>query len=171
MRFLSVMLKRCPIWLHKSARNLLYIGRPSSDGVRWRRGAYSNSGSVKLNQYYPNQVLCYYDGDAGRGFSPKGSGGPTHTFRHRYLPTDTCKSARQVCVYKTHPYWQACITERFFSDTDKETGVEIKPLRLDVSSSTHSSTTYHSLRIQLVKNAPDDGPMRSETCRANISAA
>ena len=25
------------------------------------------------------------------------------------------------------------------------------------------------LRIQLVKDAPDDGPMRSETCRANIS--
>ena len=31
-------------------------------------------------------------------------------------------------------------------------------------------TTYQSLRIQLVQNAPDDGPMRSETCRANISA-
>ena len=30
-------------------------------------------------------------------------------------------------------------------------------------------TTYQSLRIQLVQNAPDDGPMRSETCRANIS--
>ena len=30
-----------------------------------------------------------------------------------------------------------------------------------------SSTTYQSLRIQLVQNAPDDGPMRSETCRAN----
>ena len=32
---------------------------------------------------------------------------------------------------------------------------------------------YHHItnpRIQLVKNAPDDGPMRSETCRANISA-
>ena len=26
------------------------------------------------------------------------------------------------------------------------------------------------LRIQLVQNAPEDGPMRSETCRANISA-
>ena len=39
--------------------------------------------------------------------------------------------------------------------------------RLDVSSSTHSSTTHQSLRIQLVQNAPDDGPMRSETCRAN----
>ena len=34
----------------------------------------------------------------------------------------------------------------------------------------HSSTTYQSLRIQLVQNAPDDGPMRSETCRANLSA-
>ena len=31
-------------------------------------------------------------------------------------------------------------------------------------------TTYQSLRIQLVQNAPDDGPVRSETCRANISA-
>ena len=36
--------------------------------------------------------------------------------------------------------------------------------------STHSSTTYQSLQIQLVQKAPDDGPMRSETCRANISA-
>ena len=43
-------------------------------------------------------------------------------------------------------------------------------LRLDVSSSMHSSTTYQSLRIELVQNAPDDGPMRSETCRANLSA-
>ena len=40
---------------------------------------------------------------------------------------------------------------------------------LDVSSSTRI-TTYQSLRIQLVRNAPDDGPMRSETCRANINA-
>ena len=31
-------------------------------------------------------------------------------------------------------------------------------------------TTYQSLRIQLVQNAPDDGQVRSETCRANISA-
>ena len=31
---------------------------------------------------------------------------------------------------------------------------------------------YHipSLQIQLVKSAPDGGPMSSETCRANISA-
>ena len=41
--------------------------------------------------------------------------------------------------------------------------------RPDVSSSTRI-TTYQSLRIQLVQNAPDDGPMRPETCRANISA-
>ena len=27
-----------------------------------------------------------------------------------------------------------------------------------------------NLHIQLVQNAPDDGPVRSETCRANISA-
>ena len=26
------------------------------------------------------------------------------------------------------------------------------------------------VRIQLVQNAPDDEPMRSETCRANLSA-
>ena len=38
-------------------------------------------------------------------------------------------------------------------------------VQLDVSSSTRI-TTYQSLRIQLVQNAPDDGPMRSETCRA-----
>ena len=31
-------------------------------------------------------------------------------------------------------------------------------------------TTYQSLHIQLVQNAPDDGPMRSEKCRTNISA-
>ena len=31
-------------------------------------------------------------------------------------------------------------------------------------------STYQNLRIQLVQNAPDDGPVRSETCRANISA-
>ena len=29
---------------------------------------------------------------------------------------------------------------------------------------------HTNLRIQLVQNAPDDGPMRSETCRSNISA-
>ena len=29
-------------------------------------------------------------------------------------------------------------------------------------------TTYQSLRIQLVQNVPDDGPMKSEKCRANI---
>ena len=27
--------------------------------------------------------------------------------------------------------------------------------------------TYQSLHTQLLQNAPDDGPMRSETCRAN----
>ena len=32
------------------------------------------------------------------------------------------------------------------------------------------TTTYQSLRIHLVQNAPDDGQMRSETCRANLSA-
>ena len=31
-------------------------------------------------------------------------------------------------------------------------------------------TEYTKLRIQLVQNAPDDGPMRSETCRANLGA-
>ena len=29
---------------------------------------------------------------------------------------------------------------------------------------------YQSLRIQLVQNALDDGQMRSETCRTNLSA-
>ena len=38
----------------------------------------------------------------------------------------------------------------------------------DVSSSRHNSTTYQSLQIQLVENAPDDGPMKSETCRAKL---
>ena len=36
--------------------------------------------------------------------------------------------------------------------------------RLDVSSSTRI-TTYQSLQTELVQNAPDDGAMRSETCR------
>ena len=40
---------------------------------------------------------------------------------------------------------------------------------LDMSSSTRI-TTYQSLQIQLVQNAPDDGPVRSETCWANIRA-
>ena len=40
--------------------------------------------------------------------------------------------------------------------------------RLYVSSSTYSSTTYQSLQVQLLQNAPDDGPMRSETCRAKL---
>ena len=39
-----------------------------------------------------------------------------------------------------------------------------------VCGSTNSGTTYQSLRIQLVQNAPDDGPMRSETCRVNLIA-
>ena len=39
--------------------------------------------------------------------------------------------------------------------------------RLDVSSSTRI-TTYQNLPIQLVQNAPDDGPMRSGTCRAKL---
>ena len=38
---------------------------------------------------------------------------------------------------------------------------------LDVSSSTRINT-YQSLRTQLVQNAPEDGPVGSETCRANI---
>ena len=38
-----------------------------------------------------------------------------------------------------------------------------------MSSSTRI-TTYQSLRIQLVQNASDDGPMGPEICRANISA-
>ena len=44
----------------------------------------------------------------------------------------------------------------------------VQPLqRPDVSSSTRI-TTYQSLQIQLVQNALDDGPMRSETCRAKL---
>ena len=39
-------------------------------------------------------------------------------------------------------------------------------LKTGTASSTRI-TTYQSLRIQLTQNAPDDGPMRSETCRAN----
>ena len=38
-----------------------------------------------------------------------------------------------------------------------------------MSSSTRI-TAYQSLRIRLVQNAPDDGPMKSVTCRANLSA-
>ena len=39
--------------------------------------------------------------------------------------------------------------------------------QLDVSSSTRI-TTYQSLELQLLQNAPDYGPMRSEACRTNI---
>ena len=47
--------------------------------------------------------------------------------------------------------------------------IEVADTGIHSSSSTRI-TTYQSLRIQLVQNAPDDGPMRSETCRANLSA-
>ena len=40
-------------------------------------------------------------------------------------------------------------------------------LSTTLSSSTRI-TTYQSLQIQLIQNAPDDGPMRSETCRAKL---
>ena len=53
--------------------------------------------------------------------------------------------------------------------TTVRTTRHVQPLLCDVSSSTRI-TTYQSLQIQLVQNAPDDGPMSSETCRANIRA-
>ena len=39
--------------------------------------------------------------------------------------------------------------------------------QLDVSDSV-SLTTYHSLLIQYLQEAPEDGPLWSETCRAYI---
>ena len=57
-----------------------------------------------------------------------------------------------------------CVVIRILLDTSPTVATLQRP---DVLSSTHSSNTYQSLRIQLVQNAPDDGPMRSETCRAN----
>ena len=53
--------------------------------------------------------------------------------------------------------------------TTVRTTRHVQPLRLDVSSSTRIAT-YQSLRIQLVQDAPDDGPMTFETSSANISA-
>ena len=38
----------------------------------------------------------------------------------------------------------------------------------DLVCGTTVRTAYQSLHIQLVQNSPDDGPMRPETCRANI---
>ena len=45
-------------------------------------------------------------------------------------------------------------------------------LQQDTQSVLMSEFYYHkpNLRIQRVKNTPDDGPVRSETFRANISA-
>ena len=77
-------------------------------------------------------------------------------------------------MFRTSPvHHQERFVEAAFADlvcgTTVRTTRHVQPLRLDVPSSTRI-TTYHSLRIQLVQNAPDDGPVRSETCRANISA-
>ena len=49
---------------------------------------------------------------------------------------------------------------------DTQCGLPTTLYRLDVSSSTRI-TTYQSLRIQLVQNAPEDGSIKAETCRAN----
>ena len=68
-------------------------------------------------------------------------------------------------VHHQERFLQAVLSDLLCGNT--RTTRHVQPLRLDVSNSTRI-TTYQSLRIQLVKNAPDDGPMRSETCRANI---
>ena len=77
-------------------------------------------------------------------------------------------------MFRTSPvHHQERFVEAVFADLvcgNTRTTRYVQLLRLDVSSSTHSSTTHQNPQIQLVQNAPDDGPMRSETCRANISA-
>ena len=56
--------------------------------------------------------------------------------------------------------------ERFYKLYSQIWYVLIRAL-LDKSS--RFEVVGRNLRIQLVKKAPDDGPVRSETCRANIS--
>ena len=72
-------------------------------------------------------------------------------------------------MFRTSPvHHQECFVQAVFADLvcgTTRTARHVQPL--------HSSTritTYQSLQIQLVQNAPGDGPVRSETCRANISA-
>ena len=65
-------------------------------------------------------------------------------------------------MFRTSPvHHQERFVQAVFADlvcgTTVRTTRHVQPLR-----------TYQSLRIQLVENAPDDGPLRSETCRANI---
>ena len=77
-------------------------------------------------------------------------------------------------MFRTSPvHHQERFVQAVFADllcgTTVRTTRHVQPVRLYVSSSTRI-TTYQSLQIQLVQNAPDDGPMRSETCPANISA-
>ena len=72
-------------------------------------------------------------------------------------------------VHLKERFVQAVIADLVCGTTVRTTRHVQQLQRLDVSSSTRI-TTYQILRIQLVQNAPDGGPMRSETCRANISA-
>ena len=75
---------------------------------------------------------------------------------------------RTSSVHHQERFVQAVFADLVCGNT--RTTRHVQPLqscRLDVSSSMRI-TTYHSLRIQLVQNAPDDGLVRSETCRANI---
>ena len=72
-------------------------------------------------------------------------------------------------MFRTSPFHhQERFVEAVFADLvcgNTRTTRHVQPLqRLYVS----SSTTYQNLQIQLVQNAPDDGPMRSETGRAKL---
>ena len=58
---------------------------------------------------------------------------------------------RHCILHTTDKYLPMILTDMFFLDP-QHTGV----------------TTYQTLQIQLLQNAPDDGPMRSETCRAKL---
>ena len=68
------------------------------------------------------------------------------------------RSIIRIVLYKLYSQTLVC-------GTTVRTSRHVQPLRLDVSSS-RRITTYQSLQIQLPQNAPDDGPMRSETCTA-----
>ena len=70
---------------------------------------------------------------------------------------------RNSPVHHQERFVQAVFADLICGNT--RTARHIQPYKIVVRILPHTT-----LRIQLVKDAPDDGPVRAETCRANISA-
>ena len=88
-----------------------------------------------------------------------------------FLMSEFIQHLCQLDMFRTSSvHHQERFLQAVFADLVGGNTRTTRHVQLDVSSSTHGITTYQSLRIQLVKDAPDVGPVRSETCRANISA-